>query len=264
MISAVLPNLDHFEYTDYSHFYEPAEDTYLLCDALLEECDELHAIKKESGEPLICLEIGCGSGCVITYLGIILKDIHPLLCATDINIEAARATMKTSRANNVIVDVIQTNFVSGTNLLSSDQCLSSSSSASSSTNNINGNIIAKKSLDVLIFNPPYVPTPNDEIMPVTLATSETPGLNFIANAWAGGEDGRVVIDQFLPLLPELLANNLTSRCYLVLVDENKPQQIARHLKTQYQLDARIIKSVRASNEHLHIMKITRTSSSLEF
>jgi release factor glutamine methyltransferase len=244
---------------DYSHFYEPAEDTYLLCDALLDESEELKTISRTSGEPLVCLEVGCGSGCVITYLGIVLRDVNPLLMATDINIEAAKATIKTSRANNVIVDVVQTTFVGGTALLDSLPPVAMASTCPSSGVGSNSRAFSHQSLDVVIFNPPYVPTPNDEIMPVTLETSETPGLNFIANAWAGGEDGRVVIDQFLPLLPELLANNATSRCYLVLVDENRPKEIARILASEYQLESKIIRSVRATNEKLHIMKITRAA-----
>lgn len=38
-----------------------------------------------------------------------------------------------------------------------------------------------------VFNPPYVPTPTEEI-----------GRRGIAQAWAGGPQGRVIIDQFLP------------------------------------------------------------------
>jgi len=174
--------------------------------------------------------------------------------ATDINIEAAKATIKTSKANNVSVDVIQTNFVSGTTLTAEPFC----SGASTGTDSDMCRLFAQQSVDVLIFNPPYVPTPDDEILQVTLENSESPDINFIANAWAGGEDGRVVIDQFLPLLPTILANNDHSRCYLVLVDENKPKQIARILASKYQLDSDIIKSVRATNEMLHIMKITRS------
>ena len=48
-------------------------------------------------------------------------------------------------------------------------------------------------VDVLIFNPPYVPTPKEEV-----------GLRGIEAAWAGGIDGRQVIDEFLPLIQVLI------------------------------------------------------------
>lgn len=51
---AALPSLDHFDFREYEHFYEPAEDTYLLVDALDAEKDFIrHAV-----QPSLCLEIG--------------------------------------------------------------------------------------------------------------------------------------------------------------------------------------------------------------
>lgn len=98
-MSAILPNLDHFMYTDYEHFYEPAEDTYLLCDALLQDlCD----LDQEYGYS--CLEVGCGSGTVITYLGTLFREKYNNNCylmATDINMRAAQATKLTAKSNNV-------------------------------------------------------------------------------------------------------------------------------------------------------------------
>jgi hypothetical protein len=50
---AVLPSLDHFTLEDADHVYEPAEDTYLLCDALLK--DKSWLIERR---PLVIAELG--------------------------------------------------------------------------------------------------------------------------------------------------------------------------------------------------------------
>ena len=52
----------------------------------------------------------------------------------------------------------------------------------------------------LLFNPPYVPTPDDEVGRGT----------GIEAAWAGGVDGRRVIDRFLPQMAQLLERPATT------------------------------------------------------
>ena len=88
--------------------------------------------------------------------------------ATDINPIAAKATLETSQINNVELDAINTRFTCGLALWPS------------------------RRIDIVLFNPPYVVTPND---------NELPSESVIEASWAGGRDGRIVIDQFLKLLP---------------------------------------------------------------
>lgn len=66
-----------------------------------------------------------------------------------------------------------------------------------------------RSQHIQVFNPPYVPTPDEEV---------THG--GIAAAWAGGARGRRVTDRLLPLLPRLLSPR--GEAFLVAVHENDP------------------------------------------
>jgi release factor glutamine methyltransferase len=98
MTTAVLPNLDHFRMADAENVYEPAEDTFLLCDALCQEREWLLAM-----QPTYVLEIGCGSGCVITYATQLFQmGTYPVISmATDINVDALKVTQRTAAANKV-------------------------------------------------------------------------------------------------------------------------------------------------------------------
>ena len=47
------PKLDHLSNTDFAHIYEPAEDSWLLVDALNKDAEFLRQL-----DPMICVEIG--------------------------------------------------------------------------------------------------------------------------------------------------------------------------------------------------------------
>lgn len=208
-----LPVLD-FDYTDYDRFYEPSDDTYLLLDALEAEKHFLGDVVK----PSICLEIGPGSGAVITALAKTLnaENVYPYMLAVDINVDAAVATRRTAKANNVIVEVVQGDLV--------------------------GCLKLESAVDVLVFNPPYVPTPSEEV-----------GTRDIAAAWAGGIRGREVVDRLLPKVPQLLSPN--GVMYMITVDDNDPKEIMCIMKNKG-IHGQIIASRRAKNEALSVIKFT--------
>ena len=54
-------------------------------------------------------------------------------------------------------------------------------------------------IDLMYFNPPYVLTPSEEV-----------GSHSVEAAWAGGIDGREVIDEFMPYIKVL--NIFDHRC----------------------------------------------------
>ena len=54
------------------------------------------------------------------------------------------------------------------------------------------------SIDILIFNPPYVPTESLEVL-------QAQGEMSISSSWAGGIDGMEVTNTFLPMVMVLAA-----------------------------------------------------------
>ncbi|KAJ3063548.1 HemK methyltransferase member 2 [Podochytrium sp. JEL0797] len=158
--------------------------------------------------PSVCLEIGSGSGCVSTFLGFLWP--HAYYLASDINPHAARATKLTGFHNAVPIDPVLSSFATGFGT------------------RLHHNV------DVLIFNPPYVVTPSSEV-----------GSHGIEAAWAGGVDGREVLDAFLPQIEGLLSEK--GLFYLVTVRENRPLEIMQHMKEVYGLFSKWVASAQANN-----------------
>jgi release factor glutamine methyltransferase len=96
-------------------------------------------------------------------------------------------------------------------------------------------------VDVCLFNPPYVPTPSEEV-----------GSEGIEAAWAGGVCGREVIDRLLPSVARLLSPR--GRLYLVLVTENRPAEVAAALAATGLSVATRVKATQARNESLSIWR----------
>ncbi|XP_051635734.1 methyltransferase N6AMT1 isoform X2 [Manacus candei] len=130
--------------------YEPAEDTFLLLDALEQDAGRLREARVE-----ICLEIGSGSGVVSTFLASSILGSSALYICTDINPMAAYCTQETARLNNVHLQPVITDLVKGL------------------SPRLNGKV------DLLLFNPPYVVTPSEEVKGHGIEVS-----------WAGGKQGR--------------------------------------------------------------------------
>ncbi|CAJ0627248.1 7867_t:CDS:10 [Entrophospora sp. SA101] len=176
------PNLDHITSNDYNYVYEPAEDTFLFLDALENEQNFLRSILK----PCICLEIGSGSGCISTFLGMLIDKNTSLLLCTDINPYATSITVKTGHQNLIQLDAITTNLTSG--LLPR----------------------LKHSIDLLCFNPPYVVTDSEEL--------NSNNNNILDKSWAGGINGREVIDQMLILVDHNIKSKPKPKPHPLILD----------------------------------------------
>lgn len=120
------------------------------------------AALKEAAQGMRILEIGAGSGFVSAVLLANLKDIY--LVATEINPHAARC----ARANRV--EVIRTDLFKGIK-----------------------NEKPEKRFDLILFNPPYLPTSKEEKVP-----------GWLNYAFDGGISGREILDRFLDEVKDYL------------------------------------------------------------
>lgn len=221
---ASVPSLNHLKLADYNLVYEPSDDTFLMLDALHYEFHGKD--NKQLYETQNILEIGSGTGVSIVSLGKLLTQrghSEFTLYATDVNQEAVRITMQTALENGL--DETYIKAVQGDLAGPFLDCLS-------------------QKVDVLIFNPPYVPTPDSEV-----------GSEGIEASWAGGKDGRVVIDRALLQIAELLSNP-NGVAYMIVVDDNKPEEIVNVMMETYNMRVVPLIRRRARNEYLTVLKCT--------
>ena len=194
--------------------YEPSEDSFLLIDALEADLEALKAMK-----PTMCLEIGSGSGIVITAVAVALsKHCQSYHLAVDINFDACKATKNTAMLNSVEVDAVRMDLSS---------C-------------IRGN----HGFDLVVFNPPYVVTSDKEI------SDE----RHLFKAWAGGTNGRKVMERLFPKIPDILSD--TGTFYLLAIKENDPEHILRIFKG-LSMTGEIVAERKIRGEHLYILRFKK-------
>ncbi|KFY89074.1 hypothetical protein V500_05950, partial [Pseudogymnoascus sp. VKM F-4518 (FW-2643)] len=202
------PTTSHVPFT---HIYEPAEDSYLLLDTfssppLTTLFRSLFPSSAPSPSPLI-LEIGTGSGVVLAFLTAHAETIFGradvVSVGVDINEHACRATAETVRG---AVKEAAVDGEGGTAAASGSylgNCVGDLTSA-----------VRSGSVDVLVFNPPYVPTPDVPVLQDGDGDAEAPKdrdeayereSRLLALSYAGGRDGMEVTDRLLAEIPRVLS-----------------------------------------------------------
>ncbi|PXF57978.1 MAG: hypothetical protein C4B59_14145 [Candidatus Methanogaster sp.] len=180
--------------------YEPAEDSYLLIDAALNEI-------AGSKQRLRIIEIGTGSGIVTAAM---MRDApEHRYAATDISPHAVAC----AKANRV--PVVRADLFSG----------------------IRGRF------DLIIFNPPYLPTAPDERVD-----------GWLDYAWNGGADGRVAINRFLERAPAFLTD---CGSILLLLSSLTGIGPVRERMVSAGLLVREVVSVRCPGERLVVLRGSR-------
>jgi release factor glutamine methyltransferase len=210
----------------FDRVYEPAEDSYLLLDTLSSP-SETAFLRDRFGEhsstPPLVLEVGVGSGVVVAFVaanaGKIFGRNDVLTLGVDINSFACKAASQTVQSaikecdngRSIFLDVVNDDLASA---------------------------IRPNSIDVFIFNPPYVPAElpdlsrhNDyNIIPEgKKATSFEQDSYLLELSYAGGEDGMVVTNRMLEQVPDLLREG-RGVGYVLLCAQNKPEVVKQRIR----------------------------------
>ncbi|XP_065283892.1 methyltransferase N6AMT1 [Dermacentor albipictus] len=208
------PIVPCFSESDAASVYEPAEDSFLLIDALEKELPEI--VRRR---PSLCVEVGSGSGIVIAAIA---KALGRSCCfiATDINERAAAMTKRTCERNGADVDVVVSDLVG---------CLADR---------------LEKKVDLLVFNPPYVVTPTEEVQ----------GDQLLTRSWAGGTKGREVMDRLAPYVSQLLSDH--GLYFLLVIKDNDPDGVCKLMST-HGLQGKCVIARRCGAEHLSVLRFEK-------
>lgn len=224
------PSTSH---VDYDRIYEPAEDSYLLLDTLSSEAEKAYLHSRFNGAPSpLIVEIGTGSGVVLSFLHAnaetILGREDVLTAGVDVNRYACAATRETIRlAETGKAQEAATTAEGGNTKAGHGFYLG----------NVLGDLgscFRNGGIDVLVFNPPYVPTAT---LPALAGLGEKEGKgkttfeedsHFLELSYAGGADGMETTDRLLEDIPRLLSER--GCAYILLCAQNKPEEVKSRLR----------------------------------
>lgn len=216
----MLPTPDT-SHVPYERVYEPAEDSFLLLDTLSSgpETAFLHRSLAHGPAPLV-LEVGTGSGVVLAFVHAharaILGRRSVLTAGVDLNAFASRATAATVRRAEL------------EHPASHGLCLGACVADLATP-------WARGAVDLLIFNPPYVPTeevpsrgrvPSHDPADICLPSFDTDSY-LLSLSYAGGRDGMETTARLISSLPDILSPR--GCAYILLCAQNRPEQVKERI-----------------------------------
>lgn len=171
-----------------------------MIDALNMECQKFlqnHIKPSSDSRTVNILELGVGSGAVINSLQSMMKrdsiidtDSNVKFYGTDVNPKALDCAERVSKQCNNTVEYVQDSFA----------------------DSFAGQDAFQNNFDIIIFNPPYVVTSQEELV-------DAQDKKGIEASWAGGIDGIEVLVNAIPCIEKLLHPEL-GVFYLLLIEEN--------------------------------------------
>lgn len=244
----------------FDRVYEPAEDSYLLLDTLSSPSESAflsERFEQSSTAPPLVLEVGVGSGVVLAFVaanaGSILGRHDVLTLGTDINSFASQAASQTvttaikekeqKEERSVFLDVVNGDLASA---------------------------IRPHSIDIFIFNPPYVPaelpdfsrhTDYNVVPQGKTKTSFEQDSYLLELSYAGGEDGMVVTNRMLEQIPDILSAE-RGVGYVLLCAQNKPDIVKQNIRdwgAGWRAETVGTSGKQAGWEKLHIVRIWKNA-----
>lgn len=239
----------------FDRVYEPAEDSYLLLDTLSSSSESAFLSERfpSSVAPPLVLEVGVGSGVVLAFVAANARSIFGrcdiLTLGTDINSFACQAASQTV-----------------TTAIKEKEQLSDRSLFLDVVNGDLASSVRPHSIDVFIFNPPYVPAELPDFtrhahynaVPEGKAkTSFEQDSYLLELSYAGGEDGMVVTNRMLEQIPDILSER-RGVGYVLLCAQNKPEVVKQEIRdwgSGWQAETVGKSGKKAGWEKLHIVRI---------
>ena len=243
------PSTNH---VSFSTIYEPAEDSFLLLDTLSSPNEKIWLASRfhsifQFPTPLV-VEVGTGSGVVIAFLAanarkIFGRDVFAL--AVDVNEDACAATAVTVR-----------------------KALGETGSGSVFLGSVCADLlgaIGSGVVEVLVFNPPYVPTAELPVLPQRDQMVEDLHMResrLLELSYAGGVDGMQTTLRLLVELPRVLSERGVA--YVLLCAQNKPEEVKKAipmlLTGEWTVDTVGDSGRKAGWEKLVIIRIARSQT----
>lgn len=253
------PDTSHIGFTN---IYEPAEDSYLILDTLAapHEIAYLQHRFARNSSSLLVVEVGTGSGVVLAFVATQAQTLFGrpdvLTLGTDVNRYACEAAQRTMRLN------VNAELKTATGSVRSDHhafigCLNMDLATA----------LRPHTVDVLIFNPPYVPSERVPIQECEMGETKSSHEVFerdsrlLALATDGGTDGMQVTDRLLDMLPEVLSDRGVA--YVLLCAQNRPEQVKRRIQVWGNCwDVQTVKTSGKQGgwEKLQVIRISRVFS----
>ncbi|KAH8602766.1 putative methyltransferase [Bisporella sp. PMI_857] len=244
----------------FERIYEPAEDSYLLLDTLSAQNEKAFLSERfnyntgtmgqHSPAPVV-FEIGTGSGVVIAFLHafaeVIFGRADIITSGVDVNSYACKATEETVKVaeKDQTTQTESHGFYLGNTLADLTSCLKSGA------------------VDILVFNPPYVPTPELPALPTISEKLEQPSYeddsHLLSLSYAGGADGMETTNRLFDDIPRVLSKD-RGCAYILLCAQNNPTEVKERIRnwgTEWMAETVGSSGKKAGWEKLQIIRIWR-------